>query len=234
MSASDTEQEHPSKCFSQPSAKGLEGFFTTAHNNLLTKIKVQTGHGCPTKLWIPPFNLLFGKTDTEWQRGCWCLPPNACELLHGEQQHESWEGTYENCESRTTMGSVKLPGPGRSLINGCSAVCQGHFRGNSVGDFQQSCRQAPVSAKFCSYSSHRLPVESRISTDCSCSPPVSFIVTIVCFYSINLITSATSQPFPHLSHLCLHFWGVILSEWGSMWCWFPHFVEFSLKMIRED
>lgn len=81
MNGSDIEQEHPSDCFSWPGAKGLEWSFTTAHNNLfskvvlLTKTKAQAGCGCPTKLQTPSFVRLNGKPDTEWQSECWCLPP---------------------------------------------------------------------------------------------------------------------------------------------------------------
>lgn len=99
MSGSDIEQEHPSDCFSWPPAKGLEWSFTTAHNNLfskvvlLTKTKAQAGCGCPAKLQTPPFVLLNGKPDTGWQSGCWCLPPNACERVRVEGRRMQWNPT---------------------------------------------------------------------------------------------------------------------------------------------
>lgn len=90
MSGSDTEQEHPSDCFSGPPAKGLELSFTTTHNNLFSKVvllpktKAQAGCGCSTNLQTPSSVLPNGKPDTDWQSGCWCLPPKESVWMRGE------------------------------------------------------------------------------------------------------------------------------------------------------
>lgn len=45
MSGSDTEQEHPSDCFSPTASQRLEELFTTTHNNLFPKCSTHRNKG---------------------------------------------------------------------------------------------------------------------------------------------------------------------------------------------
>lgn len=109
MSGSDAEQEHPSDCFSGPPAKGLESSFTTTHNNLFSKVvllpktKAQAGCGCSTNLQTPSSVLPNGKPDTDWQSGCWCLPPKESS---GDFQRSI---TLDITQKFAVPGSRRLP-----------------------------------------------------------------------------------------------------------------------------
>lgn len=125
MSGSDIQPEHPSDWFSWSPAKGLNGLSPpptpiSFPKVLFTKTKTQACCGCPTKLQTPPFVLLNGKPDNEWQSGCWCFSPNACKQVCVEERRNP-AGVFQRIPwtgSRRQFQSSQAPSPLQHLLAG--------------------------------------------------------------------------------------------------------------------